>query len=112
MRYINDIKSPTLQTRIQCMFLGVLMLTWLAMLILLWEAWQSVNYPLQADHHAMHLYELDNEFYLSYLDKHQRFAPKNKSVLKTIHVCNLSTHSQPIPHHSIGCGKQSKVRFI
>lgn len=112
MRYIIDIKSPTLQTRIKCMFLGILMLTWLAMLISLWETWQSVNYPLQADHHAMHLYELDSESYLSYLDKHQRFAPKNKSVLKTIHVCNLSKHSQPISHHSIGCGKQSKVRFI
>lgn len=105
-------KTPNKQTLIKCILLSVLLVTWLAMLLSLWEAWQSVKHLSKMDHAPMRLLNLDSQSYLSYMDMHQRYAPKNKAVIKTIHVCNQSMHQPSVSGSPLGCARQLKSRLI
>lgn len=113
-RLIMTFKTTHLEKNTKRIFLYGLLLTWFALVISFWLVWQSVSHSPQTNVYLTHQHDFNSHSYLSYLEMHQRFAPKHKAVIKTIHVCNQSQSMQQ-PSSSIGalgCNKQLKSRFI
>lgn len=111
---IMKFKTTQLEKFTNHIFLYGLLFTWFAILVSFWLVWQSVSHSPQTNVYLTHQHDFNSHSYLSYLEMHQRFAPKHKAVIKTIHVCNQSQSMQQ-PSSSIGalgCNKQLKSRFI